>query len=96
MISAAVYHGEINVTTSSQVLPNVPAAIVYLKTPSTNTGKVYVGHNSVGAKDGTTNTLTGYEMSESESFGPLHIKNLNILSVIGTDADDSLTYFIMA
>jgi hypothetical protein len=97
MTSKAGANGEISITTSSAAGPDIQAGDVWLSTPSTNSGKVYVGHvdsGSVTVKDGTTDTTSGVELAESVIFGPLKIANLKYLTFIGTDADDSVLYLI--
>ena len=97
MTSSAGDNGEINITTTAQRGPDVGSGDVWFSTPSTNSGKVYVGFVQRGAvtvKDGTTNITAGIEMAEGVIWGPLKVANLKYLDFIGTDADDSVLYFI--
>ena len=97
MSSKAGANGEINITTAAQAGPDVRSGDIWLSTPSTNTGKVYVGFVEGGAvtvKDGTADITSGIELSEGVLWGPLKVANLNLLEFIGTDADDSVLYFI--
>ena len=97
MTSTAGANGEINITTAAQTGPDVQCGDVWLSTPSTNTGKVYVGFIEGGAvtvKDGATDTTGGIEFAEGVMKGPFHIANMKYLDFIGTDNDDSILYLV--
>lgn len=97
MTSTAGANGEIVVTTSSEAGPDVQCGDIWLSTPSTNSGKVYVGFvegGAVTAKAGTDNITAGIEFAEGVIKGPFRVANLKYLDFIGTDAGDSILYLV--
>ena len=87
MTAKAGANGEIIVSTTAAQGPDVDAGDIWLSTPSTNSGKIYVGFiegGAVTAKAGTTNITAGIELAEGVIWGPLKVANLNYLDFIGT------------
>ncbi len=86
--------GEINVTTGNQTLPAKEMNRVWFKAPKANSGFVYIGWGSATVPDGSTNETSGWQLDKQEEIGPINADNLSQFSVIGTDGDDSLLYFV--
>jgi hypothetical protein len=88
--------GEVNVSTSNQTLPSKDISKVWFKAPKGNSDPIYVGWANATVADGSTNETTGFELDASESIGPINASNLDLFTVIGKDAEDSLIYFTEA
>ena len=87
-------NGEVQGSTSAAQLPSVPCSLAWIKTVSSNAGKVYIGWSTTVSKvDGTTDVTSGLELGAGEAFGPVPLDNLNRLWYICDNAGDDLTYF---
>lgn len=92
----AVRNGEIAGSATAKQCPSVSCARVQLRAQAANTGKVYVGSsNTVTVPNGVDDTTTGFELAAGQTTDWLEIDNLNKLWIIGTTANEHLTYIAL-
>lgn len=90
-----VKSGEIKVSATAAALPDIACSLVMFKANAANTGKIYLGGAGVTVANGTTDAVTGFELSAGNSTPLLPIDNLKRLYQIGTVTDDSFTYLAL-
>lgn len=86
--------GELGGETSATQCPDIDCKTVLFKAAAANTGNVYIGASGVTAKDGTTDTTTGYQLDAGQEVR-FFVGNMSECYYICDGAGDDLTYQYM-
>ena len=95
MASTAGCSGEIAVSTTARVGPDVHCERVWFSAMKGNTSHVYIGFNEDGTielPDGVDGIVCGYELQKGEKLNALPVANLNLLDFIAANDGESITY----
>ena len=87
--------GELQGSTSAEVMPDIPCNMVRFKALNSNTGNVYIGGSEVTKPDGTTDTTSGFELAPGDDTGWITVSNLKRFYRICDNAGDDLTYLAL-
>lgn len=95
MTTKTIRHGEVAGSATAAQMPDKPYQNGYIKAAADNAGTVYIGaSSSVTAKNGSTDTTTGFPLAAGEVIVLGAPGNLNEMYYICDNAGDDFIYYL--
>lgn len=86
--------GELAGAAAATQCPDVDGKLMKFKAASDNAGSFYIGKSGVTARNGTTDTTTGWELAPGEDSGWIPVDSLSSFYFISAVGDDA-TYMVL-